>query len=92
MKNLKLDEINSQKIRHFRKNINHAISGNEMKFKNDRIKYDNKWQKNMPLFNKLIVKFFNFNISDLKLECSYLAFQFKFDFIRTMNCPRLYIL
>ena len=21
---------------------------NEMKFKNDRIKYDNKWQKNMP--------------------------------------------
>ena len=31
-----------------------------MKFKNDRIKYDNKWQKNMPL---LINNFqiFNFN-------------------------------
>lgn len=61
LRNLKLDKINSQKIKNFRKKINHAISGNEMKFKNDRIKYDNKWKKNMFFFNKLIVNFFNFN-------------------------------
>jgi hypothetical protein len=61
LRNLKLDKISSQSIRNFRKNINHAISGNEMKFKNDRIKYDNQWQRKMPLFNKLIVNFFNFN-------------------------------
>ncbi|WP_075506015.1 hypothetical protein [Candidatus Pelagibacter communis] len=61
LKNLELKKINSHEIKNFRSKFNHAISGNEMKFRNDKIKYDNKWEKNMPFLNKLIVSIFNFN-------------------------------